>query len=87
MPITQSAKKALRSSLKKRGRNLKRKEDYKKAVKNYRKLIETGRLDEARKSLPLVQRTLDKIAKTGVIKKNKASRLKSRLAKKLIAQK
>lgn len=87
MSIKQSAKRARRSSLRKRGRNLKRKEDYKKVVKNYRQLIKGGRLDEARKSLPSVQRILDKIAKTGVIKKNKASRLKSRLAKKLVAQK
>lgn len=87
MSIKQSAKKARRSSLRKRGRNLKRKEDYKKAIKSYRQLIKSGRLDEARESLPSVQRILDKIAKTGVIKKNKASRLKSRLAKKLIAQK
>lgn len=42
-------------------------------------------MDEARQKLVAAYRTLDKIAKTNVITKNKASRLKSRLAQ-LIAK-
>lgn len=85
MPITQSAKKALRGSLRKRERNVARKERYKKAIKEYRKLVANKQWEEAKKFLPSVQKTLDKIAKSGLIKKNKASRLKSRLTKKLAA--
>ena len=38
---------------------------------------------EAEKSLPELYKAIDKAAKRGVIKKNTASRKKSRLAKKL----
>jgi len=77
MPITQSAKKALRQSKVKRARNVKRANTYKAAVKNIKKLAAAGNKDEVKKYLPKVYKALDKAAKTGVIKKNKASRLKS----------
>lgn len=79
MPITQSAKKALRGSKRKQAYGLKRKEAYKTAVKEVRKFISLKNRDEAQKLLPKAYRTLDKAAKTGAIKKNKASRLKSRI--------
>ena len=85
MPIIQSAKKALRQNVRRRTRNTKQKESYKKTVKQYRKLVLEKKLDDAKKFLPAVFKVLDKAAKTGVIKKNKASRLKSRLAKGLSA--
>ena len=78
MPITQSAKKALRQSKKRRNRNLRRIWSYRENVKEFRKLIKAGDFDSAKKLLPKVYKTLDKAAKSGVIKKNKASRLKSR---------
>lgn len=81
MPITQSAKKALRQSVRRHKQNLARKEAYKKAVKEYRKLIAAKKLNEAKTLLPRVYQALDKAAKTNVIARNKASRLKSRLAK------
>ena len=80
MPITQSAKKALRQNVRRRRENLKRKEAYKKVVKDYRKLVAVKKIDEAKNYLTKVYQTLDKAAKTNVIKKNKASRLKSRLS-------
>ena len=83
MPITTSAKKALRQNKTRHARNLVRKETYKKMVVKYRKLVATKATDEAKKLLPLVFKTLDKAAKTKVIEKNKASRLKSRLSKML----
>ena len=85
MPITSSAKKALRQNLTRRARNVVKKEAYKKAVASYRKLVAGKKMDEAQKMLPLVFKTLDKAAKTKVIEKNKANRLKSRLAQ-LIAR-
>ncbi len=80
MPITQSAKKALRQNVRRRRENLKRKEAYKKVVKDYRKLVAAKKNDEAKNYLTKVYQALDKAAKTNVIKKNKASRLKSRLS-------
>lgn len=80
MPITSSAKKALRQNAVRRKRNTIKKEAYKKAVTGYRKLIAAKKLDEAAKAFPSVFKALDKAAKTKVIEKNKASRLKSRLA-------
>lgn len=78
MPITQSAKKALRQSKRRRVKNLRRIRNYRETVKEFRKLIIAKDFDSAKKLLPKVYKTLDKAAKSGVIKKNKASRLKSR---------
>lgn len=83
MAITKSAKRALKKSLKRRERNLKRKEILKKAKKEFLKLIEAKKIEEAKKLLPKLYKLLDKLAKVNVIKKNTASRLKSRLTKKL----
>ncbi len=83
MPITKSAKKALRQTKTRRERNIKRKDAYKSAVKTYKKLVDAKNTGEAATKLAAAYKALDKAAKTGAIKKNKASRIKSRLAKKL----
>lgn len=81
MPITKSAEKALRQSISRRKRNLKQKEAYKAVVKEVRNLAAAGKIKEAVEKLPQAYKTLDKVAKAGFIKKNKAARLKSRLTK------
>ena len=86
MPITKSAKKALRQSKARRVGNLKRINGYKIAVKQFNKLVAAGKLKEAEAILDKVYQSLDKAAKSGVIKKNKAGRLKSAAAK-LLKQK
>ena len=83
MPNTQSAKKAFRQSERRRVRNLSTKREFKKVVKQFRQSVDAGQLDDARAGLPLVYKALDKAAKNGVIKKNKSSRLKSRLTNQL----
>ena len=83
MPITSSAKKALRKSVTNRNRNLKRKKTLGETLRNYKKLIITKKIDEAVKLLPSVYKAIDKSAKVGLLKSNTASRLKSRLSKKL----
>lgn len=83
MPKTSSAKKALRQSERRRILNTNRKINVKNEVKEFKKLIEAKKFDEARKALPKVMKTVDKVAKTGFIKKGKADRIKSRLAKKI----
>ena len=84
MPITSSAKRALRESSKKRKANLQKRIVLKKIKKDLLKLIEDGKIEEAKKMLPKAYKLLDKAAKVNLIKKNKAARDKSRLAKKVI---
>jgi small subunit ribosomal protein S20 len=86
MPITKSAKKALRQNIRRRKINLERKKKMKAVINEYKKLIKLGKNEEAQKKISLVYKTLDKLAKVKYIKKNKAKRLKSRLAKKLKAK-
>ena len=81
MPIIKSAKKALRSSKRKRTFNLKRKSTIANAIKDYKKLVSAKKLDEAEKMLPALQKAIDKAAKGGVIKTKNAARKKSRLIK------
>jgi len=81
MPITSSAKKALRASQKKRVFNLRRKSAYDDVVKKIKKLVADKKGAEAQKLLPQAYKTIDKAAKMNTIKKNTASRKKSRLAK------
>jgi small subunit ribosomal protein S20 len=81
MPLIKSAKKAWRQNIKRRLRNLKKKNDLKKLAKKMR-LLEAGKKpEEARKLLPQIYKKLDKAAKTGLIKKNKAARLKSKFGR------
>lgn len=80
MPITSSAKKALRQNKSRRVMNLKRQDAYKSAVKQVRALVGQKKFDEAAAALNLAFKKLDKAAKGNTIKKNKASRLKSRLS-------
>lgn len=81
MPITKSAKKALRQSLKRRGRNIQKKTKVKSLVKEVRNLISQKKIEEAKKLLPQIYKILDKAAKTGLIKRNAATRKKSRITK------
>ncbi len=79
MPITSSAKKALRASKKKRIFNLHRKDEMQSVIKEYKKLVAAKKIEEAKKLIPKLQKAIDKAAKRGLIKKNTASRKKSRL--------
>jgi len=83
MPIKKSAKKYLRASKKRAEQNLTIKKNFKVVIKKFSELVKAGKSDEARKMMPAVQKALDKAAKVGVIKKNAASRKKSRLVKML----
>lgn len=80
MPITKSAKKAIRVSARKRAINDRRKRTMKEAVKKIEKLSKKDK-KEAEKFLSTAFQAIDKAAKKGVIKKNNAARNKSRLAR------
>ena len=77
MPITKSAIKANKQSAKRRLHNLKKKRLLKETIKKTR----------SEKDLAKAQSVIDKAAKTKYIHKNKAARLKSRLAKKISGKK
>ena len=81
MPITKSAKKALRQSLRRRARNLQAMGKLKNLLKEVKNLVSQKKIEKARELLPRVYKLLDKAAKTGLIKKNAASRKKSRITK------
>ena len=83
MPKTKSAKKALRQNARNRERNLGREKKLKEIVKKFKKLIETSKKEEAQALLKEVYKTIDKMAKVDFIKKGRADRMKSRLAKKV----
>lgn len=81
MAITSSAKKALRSSKKKRVFNERRKSAVSSVVKKIKKFIADKNTAEAMKFLSEAYKAIDKAAKTNLISKNTASRKKSRLSK------
>ncbi|MBU4351019.1 30S ribosomal protein S20 [Candidatus Parcubacteria bacterium] len=83
MAITKSAKKAFRQSERRKKHNTLNKNKIKNLEKRIEKLLIEKKIDEAKKLLPEVYKALDKAAKRKVIKKNKASRRKSRIAKSL----
>lgn len=80
MAITSSAKKALRSSERKAVFNAARKDDLKSITKKVKKLVAEKKIKEAQALLPQAYKAIDKAAKTHLIKKNNASRKKSRLS-------
>lgn len=71
----------MRQSARRRAKNLSRKEAYLRIAKKMRALVSAGNATDAKKLLPDMYQALDKAAKTNAMKKNKASRLKSRAAK------
>lgn len=79
MPITASAKKALRQSGERRAHNLRYLNRVRLLTKEIKKLIADAKSGDAKTLLPKLYKALDKAAKENVIKKNTASRQKSRL--------
>lgn len=77
MPNHKSAEKRVRSSLRKRARNRYYKGLVKAALKNAREVIQAGISIEEK--LRTAQKLLSSAAKKGVIHRNKAARLISRL--------
>ena len=78
MPITSSAKKALRASKKKRLFNVRRNGEIEKVLKSFRRFVTAKNKTEAEKMIPTLYKALDKAVKTNFIKANTGARLKSR---------
>jgi len=76
MPISASSKKSLRKSIKNRKANLIIKNKFKELVKKFLGQPNAENMKEA-------QSILDKAQKKGILHKNKVSRMKSQLSKKI----
>ena len=83
MANTKSAIKKIRRISKQTIVNKARKSRFKNALKKMNTLIEDKKKDEALKFLPKLNSELMKIAKTGIIKRQNASRNISRISKKI----
>lgn len=83
MPKTKSAKKRLRSSHKKFLRNKALRSNMKTAIKRAELALESGDVEEAKRLYNYASSAIDKAKSKGAIHKNKASREKSKLGKKL----
>ena len=83
MPNTKSAIKRIRRISKQTSVNKARKSRYKNALKKMNLLIDKKNKSEALKFLPKLNSELMKVAKTGIIKKQNASRNVSRITKKI----
>ena len=83
MANTKSAIKRIRRITKQTVVNKARKSRYKNALKRMNSLIDEKKKSEALKFLPKLNSELMKVVKTGIIKKQNASRNVSRITKKI----
>ncbi len=83
MANTKSAIKRIRRIAKQTAVNKARKSRYKNAIKKMNLLIDGKKKSEALKFLPKLNSELMKIAKTGIVKKQNASRNVSRITRKI----
>ncbi len=83
MANTKSAIKRIRRISKQTTVNKARKSRYRNALKKMNSLIANKKKNEALKFLPKLNSELMKVAKTGIIKKQNASRNVSRVTKKI----
>lgn len=83
MPQKKASKKDLRKTKKRTARNKQIKRRIKEMVKNVDSVVAVSK-EEAKKFYDKLQKSVDKAAKTGnPMKKNKANRIKSRMAKRI----
>jgi len=81
MPNIKSAKKRMRSNAKKADVNTVVYGSMKTAIKKFEKEVKAGNKEEASNNLNIAMQRIDKAKNSGLVHKNKAARLKSRLTK------
>ena len=81
MPNIRGAKKRVRGNGRKANVNTYVLSSMKTAIKNYEKSVKNNDAELASKNLNVAMQRVDKAKKSGLIKDNKASRVKSRLMK------
>ena len=81
MPLIKSAIKRVRQQERRRQRNLITTRKFRTLIKDFLALIKDGKIAEATKLYPIVQKAIDMATKKNLIHKNTAGRKKSQLAK------
>ena len=81
MPNIKSAKKRVRSNERKEKVNTIVTSSMRTAIKKFEKDVKAGNKEEVSKSLNTAVQRVDKAMKNGLVHKNKAARVKSRLTK------
>ncbi len=81
MPNIKSAKKRMRSNAKKADVNGIIRNSMRTAVKKFEKEVKDGNKEAASNNLNIAIQRVDKAMSSGIIHKNKAARMKSRLTK------
>jgi len=79
VPQLANAKKALRQSKKRYERNKIVRAEIDSLRRHFRKLVEAGKLEDAKAMIPTMDKKLDKAVTKNVFKKNKSGRIKARL--------
>lgn len=85
MPNTKGAKKRLRQSVVRRDRNRIRKTILKHSLRKFREAIAANNMVDAQAASAVTAKLLDKAAAKGVIHRNKAARLKSRMCHQIVS--
>ena len=80
-----SAQKRVRQNAKARQRNRARKSMVKTQIKRYEQTLAEGNLESAGEQLKMLTKKLDKVSSTSTMHKKTASRLKSRLTRRMNA--
>lgn len=80
MANIKSAIKRAKQNIKIRAHNASARSMYRTFIKNVLKAVDTGNKEAAKSAYELAQPIIDKAASKGLIHKNKASRIKSRLS-------
>ncbi len=83
MANIKSAKKRIRTIKKKTILNNDVNTSMKTAIKKFNKLVQEGKIEEAKNNLSNVVKKIDKAQVSGIIKKNAGNRYKSNLSKKV----
>ena len=81
MPNIKSAKKRMRSNAKKADVNTLIISSMRTAIKKFEKDVKAGNKEDASNNLNIAVQRIDKAMSSGIVHKNKAARLKSRLTK------
>ncbi|NLA04985.1 MAG: 30S ribosomal protein S20 [Firmicutes bacterium] len=81
MPITRSAEKRMRQTVKRTARNRRMKSMVKTTIRHFEEALQEGDHESARDNLKIAVRRIDQAAAKGVIHKNNAARKKSRLTR------
>ena len=81
MPNIKSAKKRVLTNQRKEEENVLVESRMKNSIKKLEKSVKEGKVDESKELLTSTLKNIDKAQNVNIVKKNKASRLKSRLTK------